>query len=133
MATKAELQQRQESNEQLRIECLAGFGVVLDHPICSEAIRLASHMLVTGVNDTRFSADLVDQLGRSLGSIAANFAEGHGRSMAQDKLRFLRMARGSAYESIVHARIYYAEGAKEIHEIAELAQQLDTYITTLTL
>lgn len=132
MATKSEIQRQQESNEQLRLECLAGFDVVLDHPICTNAIKLASDMLIASVEASGFEADLINQLGRSLGSVAANFAEGHGRSMFQDKLRFLRLARGSAYESVVHARIYYVEGADQITEICALAIAVDNYIAELT-
>ena len=47
------------------------------------------------------------------------------------KIRFLRMARGSAYESICHARIYYIEESSEIRDIQNLAVILDSYIIRL--
>jgi four helix bundle protein len=88
-------------------------------------------LIATGDDLTGYDLDLYNQLGRSLGSVAANFAEGHGRCMIQDKIRFLRMARGSAYESVVHARILYVDYAQDLADIIKLAEALDAYILSV--
>ena len=45
---------------------------------------------------------LSDQLIRSSRSIVANIAEGYGRYHYQENIQFLRMARGSLFESKEH-------------------------------
>ena len=52
--------------------------------------------LLTGV---RATADVASQLGRALGSISANIAEGYARSSGNDRARFYEYALGSARES----------------------------------
>jgi four helix bundle protein len=45
---------------------------------------------------------LVDQIKRASTSISANIAEGDGRGTDPDNIRFLHIARGSAYELYSH-------------------------------
>jgi four helix bundle protein len=44
----------------------------------------------------------VNQMRRSVQSVAANIAEGFGRGTEQDRARLLRIARGEAEETIQH-------------------------------
>jgi four helix bundle protein len=48
---------------------------------------------------------LADQLRRSSVSIPANIAEGYGRFSNSELRRYLNIAKGSAYETIVHLMI----------------------------
>jgi four helix bundle protein len=50
--------------------------------------------------DERFG--LAMQVRRSSASVSANIAEGYGRGSRQDYIRFLKIARGSLYESDSH-------------------------------
>lgn len=124
MATKKDIELRKNLNRQLREECLAGYTVALDHPISVKAQELAVNILMKEAEGVAW-LDLSNQLGRSLISIGANFNEALGRSGVTEKLRFLRIARGSAYESIFHARVLYTEPPVEIITLVNL---LDAYI-----
>lgn len=60
-------------------------------------IGLATYALTRSFPaDERFG--LVNQMRRSAVSIASNIAEGYGRGVRGDYVRFLKMARGSLYE-----------------------------------
>ncbi|MFN6482743.1 MULTISPECIES: four helix bundle protein [unclassified Nostoc] len=48
------------------------------------------------------------QIARSADSICANIAEGRGRYNDQDNRRFVKIARGSLYETISRLRLAYA-------------------------
>ena len=54
--------------------------------------------------------DLGRQLVRSADSVGANIAEGAGRGTAQDNRRFVRIARGSLYETRHWIRRAYKRG-----------------------
>ena len=75
------------------------------------------------------------QLVRAAASIGANIAEGSGRGSSQDYRRFLRIARGSLYESLHWLRRAYkrklltAKQTSEIREIiGELSPTLNAYL-----
>jgi four helix bundle protein len=66
---------------------------------------------------------LKSQMRRSAVSTASNIAEGWGRGATQDFARFLRMARGSAYELETQTQIAQAVGL--VGDTTELFQAID--------
>src|SRR5579871_2803722 len=55
----------------------------------------------------------VAQLRSAVNSIGANIAEGYGRGPGPDRVRFFRIARGSAEEAIQHLRLNHRSGRIE--------------------
>ncbi|MCU0373856.1 MAG: four helix bundle protein [Chitinophagaceae bacterium] len=53
---------------------------------------------------------LKSQLKRSIRSVSANIAEGYGRYHFQENIQFLRVARGSLFESMDHLGVAEEEG-----------------------
>src|SRR6266704_1132853 len=60
------------------------------------------------------------QIVRSADSVGANIAEGSGRGSLQDNRRFVRMARGSLYESIHWLRRAYIRKLLSQTEVKQL-------------
>lgn len=87
-----------------------------------------------------FAKDTVSkQLVRSADSIGANIAEGSGRGSNRDYRRFLRISRGSLYETLHWLRRAYLRKlltAKETKElrlvIAELSPTLNAYLRSVS-
>ena len=65
------------------------------------------------------------QIIRSADSIGANIAEGHGRGSFQDNRRFVRIARGSLYETRHWLRRAFKRGLLNDGQIAELKQIIE--------
>src|SRR5213080_2993788 len=64
------------------------------------AEKLADEIWSTVIGWDRFAKETVGkQMVRAVDSIGANIAEGTGRGSFQDNRRFVRMARGSLYET----------------------------------
>jgi len=80
------------------------------------------------------------QMIRSADSIGANVAEGSGRGTAQDNRRFLRMARGSLYETRHWLRRAHKRSLLLLKQtdslspiIKELTPKLNSYIRSVDL
>ena len=80
------------------------------------------------------------QMIRSADSIGANIAEGSGRGTAQDNRRFLRMARGSLYETRHWLRRAHKRSLLLLKQtdslspiIKELTPKLNSYIRSVDL
>ena len=86
-----------------------------------------------------FAKDTVGkQLVRAADSIGANIAEGSGRGSSQDYRRFLRMSRGSLYETLHWLRRAYMRKLltnKQTSEfraiISELSPTLNAYLRSV--
>ncbi|MBE9049953.1 four helix bundle protein [Nostocales cyanobacterium LEGE 11386] len=73
------------------------------------AERLANEIWKIVKGWDNFTKDtLGKQIVRSADSICANIAEGRGRYSDQDNRRFVKIARGSLYETISWLRLAYA-------------------------
>ena len=93
------------------------------------AADLAWHDVSRLIKDRR-TTDLADQLYRSLGSIAANIAEGYSRRSLKDQARFYEYALGPARE----ARTWYYQGRHALPStVFEHRIQLLTQIIRLLL
>jgi len=87
-----------------------------------------------------FAKDTVGkQLVRAADSIGANIAEGSGRGSSQDYRRFLRISRGSLYETLHWLRRAYLRKlltAKQTEEIrlviGELSPTLNAYLRSVS-
>ena len=86
-----------------------------------------------------FAKDTIGkQIVRSADSIAANIAEGEGRYNFQDNRRFIKIARGSLYETINWLRRAYTrnlltnEQIKRLNSVIdELSPKLNAYLKSI--
>jgi four helix bundle protein len=103
------------------------------------AQKLANEIWRIAKGWENFTKDtLGKQIVRSADSICANIAEGRGRYNDQDNRRFVKIARGSLYETISWLRLAYArqlltnEQASRLKPILdELLPKLNAYLKTI--
>lgn len=81
---------------------------------------------------------LKSQIKRSARSVPANIAEGYGRFHYQENIQFLRMARGSVFETVDHLGTASEEGfisnetkQQLIEDCLQLVKMINGYISYL--
>jgi four helix bundle protein len=101
--------------------------------------KLADSVWHVVINWDSFARDTVGkQIVRAADSIGANISEGSGRGSLQDNRRFVRMARGSLYETIHWLRQSYLRKlltqsqVKELRLLVEeLAPKLNAFLRSV--
>lgn len=71
------------------------------------------------------------QIVRSADSVCANIAEGRGRYNDQDKGRFVKIARGSLYETVSWLRLAYARQLITSEEVSKFKPIVDKLLPKL--
>ncbi|MBI3653616.1 MAG: four helix bundle protein [Acidobacteria bacterium] len=90
------------------------------------AEKLADNIWKTVVKWDSFAKDTVGkQIVKAADSIGANIAEGNGRGSYQDNRRFVRIARGSLYETRHWLRRAYKRNLLNDEQITELKPLLE--------
>lgn len=101
--------------------------------------RLADEIWQTLKTWEPFAKDTIDkQIVRSADSVGANIAEGVGRGSYQDNRRFVKIARGSLYETQHWWRRAYTRNLLTVQQvntftaiINDLAPQLNSYLQSI--
>ena len=97
------------------------------------AEKLANHVWRFGeqLADAGATTRLVSRLIRAGDSIGANIAEDAGRGTYQDNRRFVRIGRGSLYETMHFLRLAYKRELLDKKQVAELKPLVDALGPTL--
>jgi len=80
----------------------------------------------------RFAKDTIGkQIVRSADSVSANIAEGRGRGSFKDNQRFIRIARGSLYETTSWLRLAYRRKLLNPEQVQKLKSILTPLLPKL--
>jgi four helix bundle protein len=107
--------------------------------VYQQAERLADRVWEIALGWNALAKDTVGkQMIRSADSIGANLAEGHGRGTYADNRRFVRIARGSLYETrhwlrrAFRRKLLLDEQIQELKAIVDkLGPQLNAYLRSI--
>lgn len=80
----------------------------------------------------KVSYPILDQLTRAAISIPLNIAEGNGRKYTKEKLQFLRIARGSIFETVAVIQILQSRSHIVATDYQSLYDELEIQIKMLT-
>lgn len=120
---------RANTNAAYREHCLRGRENVMESAIAEDSRRLQLLTMVQApVEYQALGYTVWSQLMKALNSVGANVIEAAGYGLAPNTLRFFKMARGSAYESVFHAQCL---GVDFVKDIEKLADDLDREIIAL--
>ena len=75
---------------------------------------------------------ILDQLTRAAVSIPLNIAEGNGRKYKREKLQFLRIARGSLFETVAVVQILHSRNHITSGNYNVLYQELEVQVKMIT-
>ncbi|MGQ0537167.1 MAG: four helix bundle protein [Methanobacteriota archaeon] len=103
-----------------------------DLRIWRESVRLAAQIdNLTSAWPAHRQFGLADQMRRAAVSIAANLAEGEGRTSPKERLRFGSIALGSAHELYTLLAIASESGQMSVEEADGFIPQVDSLIMRL--
>lgn len=119
--------QRKAQEDAIRESCGAGIDGVLANKLVADALVLLDEVAaeITGSDEGPLTF-VKNQCLRSVGSIAANLAEGIGVAQPRNRRKFFLTARGSAYESCIWLRAL-SKGAR-FDECVSLCREIDAAI-----
>lgn len=122
-------EQAKENKRMLVLESVQdGLRSILTSEVVREGIRLTQRAREVDSDLRRANGGVPDpvanQLYRSLNSVPANFVEGHARATSEGILSFLLIARGSAYESQIHAQILELPWLADISRLCFLLDEI---------
>ncbi|MBD2194743.1 MULTISPECIES: four helix bundle protein [Calothrix] len=96
------------------------------------AERLANEIWAIVKGWDNFSQETMGkQIVRAADSVCANIAEGRGRYNDQDNRRFVKIARGSLYETISWLRLAYARKLLTTEQVNKFKPVLDELLPKL--